>query len=207
MWLPLGFAAAMLIGGCAPATNSPSASASPTTTASSATEAASATASPTPGPTPEPSLSLEPSGSTDPRQVTVAVLVDVAPDGGGNITVSLVSSADELIDEVVLRWPTDLEAALFLAPFIPDPALVQEGGGNLVRTWTKWVTGPGEQGEPAGTTSLGYGPLEPGATLEIPLFVTRNAPGPVSFDLQVLAGEGLLTMPDGAPAELRVEVP
>jgi len=137
----------------------------------------------------------------------VTVAPEVAPDSGGAITVTVVSTAEELINEVVLRWPTDLEATLFLAPFVPDPDLVRDGGGNLVRTWTKWVTGPGEHGEPAGTTSLGYGPLEPGATLEIPLFVTRNAPGPVSFDLQVLAGEGLLTMPDGAPAELRVEVP
>ena len=69
------------------------------------------------------------------------------------------------------------------------------------------LIGPGEQGEPAGTTSLGYGPLLAGATLEMPLVVTRRAPGSVAFDLQVLAGNDLLTLADGSPAELRVEVP
>ena len=65
----------------------------------------------------------------------------------------------------------------------------------------------GERGEPAGTTSLGWGPLLPRATLTIPLLVTRNAPGPVAFDLQVLAGEAILTLEAGDPAELRVQVP
>jgi hypothetical protein len=55
--------------------------------------------------------------------------------------------------------------------------------------------------------SLGYGPLPAGGTLEIPLYVTRRADGTVAFDLQVLAGEALLVLDDGAPAELRVEVP
>jgi hypothetical protein len=69
------------------------------------------------------------------------------------------------------------------------------------------VVGPGERGEPDGTTSLGWGPLLAGATLEIPIVVTREAPGRVAFDLQVLAGNDLLTLADGTPADLRVEIP
>lgn len=196
---------AIAIGGCsADPTPSRDATGQPS---SPVAETPAVTESATPGPTPEPALSLDPPGSTDPREVSVTVATEVAPDAGGQITVTVVSGAEELIEELVLRWPTELGAQLYLAPFVPDPDLVREGGGNLVRTWTKWVTGPGEHGEPADTTSLGYGPLEPGATLEIPLFVTRRAPGAVSFDLQVLAGEGLLTLADGQPAELRVEVP
>jgi hypothetical protein len=69
------------------------------------------------------------------------------------------------------------------------------------------VLGPGERGEPAGTTSLGWGPLLPGGELTIPIQVTRRQRGEVAFDLQVLAGEAILSLEDGAPAELRVSVP
>lgn len=192
---------AMAVAGC---TAEPSPIASPSDTPS---VSASATTEAKPTATPEPALSLSPPGATDPRPVLVSVTQEVAADGDGQITLTVTSQAAELIDELVVRWPTDLAQTLFLAPFVPDPDLVQEGGGNLVRTWTKWVIGPGEHGEPDGTTSLGYGPLDAGATLTIPLYVTRTAAGPVSFDLQVLAGESLLTLSDGQPAELRVEVP
>ena len=69
------------------------------------------------------------------------------------------------------------------------------------------VVGPGEHGEPAGTTSLGWGPLLAGATLEIPIVATRREAGPLAFDLQVLSGNDLLTLDSGEPAELRIEVP
>jgi hypothetical protein len=67
--------------------------------------------------------------------------------------------------------------------------------------------GPGERGEPAKTTSLGWGPLDPGATLEIQIVVTRRAPGPVSFDLQILAANAILRTDGGEPAETRVTIP
>lgn len=196
---------AVAITGC---TAEPSATASTAVTPSGTPrETASATAEATPTATPDPPLSLGTPGATDPRPVSVSVTSEVAPDGGGQITITVTSEAPELINELVVRWPTDLAQTLVLVPFVPDPNLGREGGGNLVRTWTKWVIGPGEQGEPDGTTSLGYGPLDAGGTLIIPLYVTRAAAGPVSFDLQVLAGESLLTLSDGQPAELRVEVP
>jgi hypothetical protein len=117
----------------------------------------------------------------------------------------------------VLRWPSELRATLFLAPFEPSAGRAREGV-PLVVPWTKWVEGPGEHGEPAGTTSLGWGPLLPGATLTIPLVVTRNAAGGVSFDLQFLAGvpgggdvppdgDQLLSVEGGGPAVTRVDVP
>jgi len=189
------------------ATQSPTPSSVPTTTpvaTSSPSSAPSASAIPTP--TPEPSLSLELPAATDPREITVSVTSDVG-DEGGDVVVTVTSHADERIDEIVLRWPSELDGQLFLRPFVPSEDRIRDGGPPLVQEWTKWVVGPGERGEPAGTTSLGYGPLLPGATLAIALDATRLAPGPVAFDLQALAGEGLLTLEGGGGAELRVEVP
>jgi hypothetical protein len=192
----------------AAASPSPAASAS---AAGSAPPSASVTPVPTvaatPAPTPAPSLSLELPDSADPRIVTVAVSPEVPADGDGRLVVTVTSAADERIDELVLRWPTELDQTLFLAPFAPSPERIVEGGPPLVQPWTKWVIGPGEQDEPEGTTSVGWGPLLPGATLEIPLLVTRVADGPVEFDLQVLAGNDILALEGGGPAVLRVEVP
>lgn len=168
---------------------------------------ASATVVATPSPTAEPSLALDLPPSTDPRVVAVSVAVEVPADGDGRIVVTVTSGADELIDELVLRWPTDLDEVLFLAPFTPSDERIAEGGPPLTQPWTKWVIGPGEQDEPAGTTSLGWGPLLPGATLEIPIVVSRTAAGPVAFDLQVLARNDVLSLAGGDPAVLRVEVP
>ena len=39
------------------------------------------------------------------------------------------------------------------------------------------------------------------------VIATRIAEGPVAFDLQLLAGNDLLSVDGGGPAELRVEVP
>ena len=177
---------------------SPSASAS-----SSPTSAATATAEPTA--TPEPTLALDLPEETDDRAVSVEVEPRVGGDGG-EVTVTVTSEADERIDELVLRWPRGLNRTLFLRPFAPSDARLAPGQ-PLVQNWTKWVLGPGEEGEPAGTVSLGYGPLLAGATLTIPLDAVRRADGPVEFDLQVLAENSLLTLPDGEPAELRIEIP
>ena len=119
----------------------------------------------------------------------------------------MTSAADTRIDELVLRWPTALDESLFIATFTPSDDRIRDGGPPLVQPWTKWVVGPGERGEPPGTTSLGWGPLLAGATLEIPIIVTRREPGPLAFDLQVLSGNDLLTLQGGEPAQLRVHVP
>lgn len=181
--------------------------ATPTATASPSTEPP-ARASPTgsPSPTPEPPLSLALPETRDERLVAATVATEL-DDAGGTLTVTVTSAADARIDELVLRWPAELEATLRMAPFVPSQDRIRDGGQPLVQTWTKWVIGPGEEGEPGGTVSLGYGPLLPGATLDIPLFVTRVTPGPVAFDLQVLAGNDLLALDGEIPAELRVEVP
>jgi hypothetical protein len=186
------------------ATVEPTASPTPSP---SATEAPTPTVSVVPTATPAPSLSLEPPQGSDDRVVAVDIAVDVPAGEGGIITVVVTSAADTRIDELVLRWPTELNASLFLAPFTPSDDRIRDGGPPLVQPWTKWVVGPGEHGEPAGTTSLGWGPLLAGATLEIPLIVTRREDGPRAFDLQLLSGEDLLTGEDGEPAQLRVEVP
>lgn len=182
------------------APSEPAATPSPSEASPSATEAP-------PTPTPEPSLALDLPEGSDPRIVTVQVDPAVPADGGGRIVVTVTSAADTLIDELVLRWPTELNATLFLAPFAPSDERIRDFGPPLEQPWTKWVIGPGERGEPAGTISLGWGPLLAGATLTIPILVTRLAPGPVAFDLQVLAGNDLLTLDGGEPAELRIEIP
>jgi len=190
--------------------SSPSASASvdastpPPSVAASSSQAPSEPASPTP--TPAPSLSLEPPDETDPSVVTATVASEIG-DEGGTLTVTVTSAAEERIDELVLRWSTELNETLSIAPFTPSEDRIAEGGPPLVQPWTKWVIGPGEKGEPEGTTSIGWGPLFPDATLTIELDVIREAAGPVEFDLQILAGNDLLTLDDDEPAELRVEVP
>jgi len=201
----------IVVAGACVAEESPSPSPSPSgeptpspTLATSPVPTSTTPASPTP--TPQPSLSLELPETTDPRVVTATIAADVGAEGG-TLTVTVTSAADVRIDELVLRWPTELNRTLFLAPFTPSEDRIRDGGSPLVQPWTKWVQGPGEQGEPEGTISLGWGPLLPEATLEIELDVTRRAAGPVAFDLQLLAGNDLLTFDGGEPAELRVEVP
>jgi len=189
--------------------------ASPSTAATAATGSGTPTSAPTSSPTatpeatatPEPPLSLARPAESDARRVRVTVSPDVPRDGQGTITVVVANLSDQRIDELVLRWPTDLRQTLFLAPFQPAEARIVDGGPPLYQQWTKWVDGPGEHGEPAGTTSLGWGPLDAGVTLTIPVVVNRVAPGEVAFDLQILAGEALLTLEDGTPAALRVDVP
>jgi hypothetical protein len=179
----------------------PSAAATPSSTAS-----VPGSSGATPTHSPEPSLSLDLPATSDPRVVTASV--DVSLDGDdGELVVTVTSQAEERIDDLVLRWPTALEASLVLAPFEPSEDRIRDGGPPLVQQWTKWVVGPGEQGEPDGTISLGYGPLLPGATLTISLHAMRTTDAPLAFDLQVLAANDLLTLADGQPAELRVEVP
>jgi hypothetical protein len=186
---------------------SPTPSASPTLGATAAPSATGPSQSSVPSSTPEPPLSLPLPDRHDAREISVRVNPDVAADGGGEIVVTVSNRSDRRVKELVLRWPTDLREALFLAPFRPSQQRIAEFGPPLLQDWTKWVEGPGENGEPAGTTSLGWGPLLPGGTLTIPIQVTRNARGEVSFDLQVLAGEEILTLEDGSRAELRVTVP
>jgi hypothetical protein len=203
-------AAALLVAqlGC---TATPSPTATPTATQPEPTPTPSATASTpaasqSPTVAPEPTFSLPLPEGTDPR-VIIATAASVIDSGGGTLTITVTSATEERIDELVLRWPTELGGSLVLAPFAPSEERISDGGPPLVQEWTKWVIGPGEQDEPEGTTSVGWGPLLPGATLTIPLVATRSAAAPISFDLQLLAGNNLLTTDSGEPAELRVEVP
>jgi hypothetical protein len=157
--------------------------------------------------TPEPPLSLDVPRRRDSRRVAVDIAPSVARDGNGEIVVTVRNLTGRRVRELVLRWATDLEQVLFLAPFRPSQQRIANGGPPLLQDWSKWVRGPGELGEPAGTMSVGWGPLLPDATLTIPIQVTRNATGEVSFDLQVLNVEAILTTDDGSPAEVRVTVP
>jgi hypothetical protein len=201
--------AMLLLAGCVSSptpSQSTSASAEPTEVPS-ATGASTESAEPTPTASPEPEpLSLDLPGESDDR--LVAVTVDPQVDAeGGEIVVTVTSESAEMIEELVLRWPRELNRTLFLRPFEPSEQRIADGGPPLVQEWTKWVLGPGEEGEPAGTVSLGWGPLMPQATLTIPVDVVRRADGPVAFDLQVLSDNAVLTFPDGEPAEIRVNVP
>ena len=206
--LLIGLATLVLAGCVSSPTPSPSASASVEPTAvPSPTAAPSESAEPTPTASPEPdALSLDLPTETDARVVSVTVEPQVGEEGG-EIVVTVTSDSTEMIEELVLRWPRALNRTLFLRPFEPSEQRIADGGPPLVQDWTKWVLGPGEEGEPAGTVSLGWGPLFPEATLTIPIDVVRRANGPVSFDMQILADNAILTLPDGEPAEVRVNVP
>ncbi len=205
--LLIGLAVLLLAGCVSSPTPSPSPSARVEPTAvPSDTRAPTESAEPTPTASPEPeALSLELPGESDDR--VVAVRVDPRVDAeGGEIVVTVTSESAEMIEELVLRWPRELNRTLFLRPFEPSEQRIADGGPPLVQEWTKWVLGPGEEGEPAGTISLGWGPLMPQATLTIPVDVVRRAEGPVAFDLQILSDNAILTLPDGEPAEIRVNV-
>jgi hypothetical protein len=193
---------ALALAACSTPAPTPTATATAGATASSS--GTPATTEPVPTATPEPPLSLDLPPHRDTRRVSYTVSTAVPADGNGTITVKVTNRTDERVTEIVLRWPTALGQTLFLAPFAPAASRLTDA---LVQPWTKWVDGPGEMGEPAGTTSLGWGPLDAGATLTIPIIVTRRAPGPVAFDLQFLAGEALLTSDEGGPAATRVSVP
>jgi hypothetical protein len=206
--LLIGLAVLVLAGCVSSPTPSPTASASVEPTAiPSATEAPTESAEPSPTASPESdALSLDLPGESDGRVVAVTVEPQVGAEGG-EIVVTVTSESTEMIEELVLRWPRELNRTLFLRPFEPSEQRIADGGPPLVQEWTKWVLGPGEEGEPAETVSLGWGPLFPEATLTIPVDVVRRADGPVSFDLQILADNAILTLPDGEPAEVRVNVP
>lgn len=205
-------ALALLVAGCLLTSPSPGPSVpvSPST-AASGSPGTSASGGPTssvePTSTPEPPLSLALPDREDRRQVHVRVDPNVPADGDGEIVVRVRNLTDRRVRELVLRWNSDLDQVLYLAPFRPSQQRIANGGPPLIQDWTKWVRGPGESGEPAGTTSLGWGPLLPGGELTIPVQVTRQARGEVSFDLQVLAGEAILAFQDGSPSELRVTIP
>ncbi|MGZ8562553.1 MAG: hypothetical protein ACXWWU_02935 [Candidatus Limnocylindria bacterium] len=203
---PRSLAAAMLalvlLAGCGlfpSPTPSPEPSLEPTPTAEP-------TPSPAPTPTEEPGLRLPAPATSDRTAITYTVTVEVEAAASGRVVVVVTNLSQTRVPELVLRWPTAVKETVFLAPFEPSQQRIREGGDPLVQAWTKWVDGPGEHAEPAGTTSLGWGPLLAGGTLTIPILATRVAPGPLTFDLQILNGEKILTG-DGAPAWTQVTVP
>lgn len=199
-------ACAVVLAACSLQTT-PSASAKPSAAGSSAGGAsASESASAEPSPSDSGRLILPPPTATDSTLISYTVTVEVAAGASGQLVIVVTNLGQELVPELVLRWPTELRDTVFLAPFQPSAQRIREGGDPLVQDWTKWVEGPGEHGEPAGTTSLGWGPLLVGGTLTIPVLATRVVPAPITFDLQILNGEALLQT-DGAPAWTQVTVP
>ena len=190
-------------------------SASPSVTGSvgpSPSAAASESAGPGPTVTPTPTdagrLVLPAPTESDPTPISYSVTVEVEAGASGRIVIVVRNQGEVMVPELVLRWPTELRDTIFLAPFQPSQQRIREGGDPLVQAWTSWVDGPGEHGEPAGTTSLGWGPLLRGGTLTIPVLATRVAPGPVTFDLQILNGDtGAILRSDGEPVWVQVTVP
>jgi hypothetical protein len=201
-------ATALLLAACSLQTSpGPSVSSSPSASAGlSPTESLPSSATPQPSPSDSGRLTLPAPTGTDPNAITATVAVEVAAGASGRLVITVTNLGKEMVQELVLRWPTAVRDTVFLAPFEPSAQRIREGGDPLVQDWTKWVDGPGERGEPAGTTSLGWGPLLVGGTLTIPVLATRVTPGPVTFDLQILSGEKVLQIA-GGPALLQVTVP
>lgn len=191
---------ALVLAGCGPVP-SPSPSAAPSVPPSVAPSG-----TPEPTPTEEPGLKLPAPLASDPTEITYKINVKVGAGGSGQLEVVVTNLTQTLVRELVLRWPTAVKGTILLAPFAPSQQRIREGGDPLVQNWTKWVDGPGESGEPAGTTSLGWGPLLPGGTLTIPVLATRVAPGPLTFDFQFLNGDAILVS-NGLPAWTQVTVP
>ena len=156
--------------------------------------------------TPDLGLTLPPPTAIDPTAISYTLTVEINANESGRLVVTVTNLSQRTVPELVLRWPTAVRDTVFLAPFEPSQQRIREGGDPLVQDWTKWVDGPGEHGEPVGTTSLGWGPLLAGGTLTIPILATRVAPGPVAFDFQILDGEAAL-LSGGVMAQLRVTVP
>jgi hypothetical protein len=198
----VAFASVAILTACAPQTTpSPGGSASPSPGTS---PTAPATLEPTA--TPDLGLTLPPPPAIDPTAISYTLTVEINANESGRLVVTVTNLSQRTVPELVLRWPTAVRDTVFLAPFEPSQQRIREGGDPLVQDWTKWVDGPGEHGEPVGTTSLGWGPLLAGGTLTIPILATRVAPGPVAFDFQILDGEAAL-LSGGAMAQLRVTVP
>jgi len=193
-------ALALILAGCGPAPST-SPSAVPSVAASSSQSATVA-----PSPTEEPGLKLPAPLASDPTAISYKITVDLQAGASGQLVVVVTNLTQTLVPELVLRWPTAVKGTVILAPFQASQQRIREGGDPLVQDWTKWVDGPGENGEPAGTTSLGWGPLLPGGTLTIPVLATRVAPGPLTFDFQLLNG-GAILLSDGLPAWTQVTVP
>ena len=201
-------AAALMLASCSLQTSpGPSArSSTGTSSGPSPTESIRPSATPQPSPSDSGRLTLPAPTGTDPNPITATIGVEVAAAASGQLVITVTNLGKEMVQELVLRWPTAVRDTIFLAPFEPSAQRIREGGDPLVQDWTKWVDGPGERGEPAGTTSVGWGPLLVGGTLTIPLLATRVAPGPIAFDFQILSGEKVLQI-GGAPAWLQVTVP
>jgi hypothetical protein len=199
-------ASALILVACSLETSSPDVSASPSSDAASPSESAQASPTAEPSPSEGGGLTLPDPSGTDPTPIRTTVTVEIAAGESGRLVIVVTNLGQERVQELVLRWPTALRDTVFLAPFAPSAQRIREGGDPLVQNWTKWVEGPGEHGEPAGSTSLGWGPLLVGGTLTIPVLATRVAPGPITFDLHILSGEKILQI-DGEPAFLKVTVP
>lgn len=82
-----------------------------------------------PSPSSEPAFSLELPEGRDPR----AVSVEVQP-AGDELVVTVTNTTDQRIDEIVLRWSTDLDAVYFIMPFIPSDDRIRDGGRRWCRT-------------------------------------------------------------------------
>jgi hypothetical protein len=196
----------LFVAGCS-GTPNPS-EGSPTASAPGSLPAATVipTAAPGETPGPRPPLSLDQPQAVDARRLRVAIDHQLPDSGRGQLVVTVTNLAQTRINEIVLRWPTELGSSLFLSPFLPTPGRVCNACPPLRQEWSKWVEGPGQLGEPAGTTSLGWGPLDPGATLVIPIEANRLATGPFAFDFQLVTGEALLRLEDGSRAWFRIGI-
>ena len=194
---------AILTACASPVTSSPTES---TGTSPSGSPTALPTTTLLPTETPDLGLILPAPTATSQTPISYTVAVEITAGESGRLVVEVTNLGSAIVPELVLRWPTAVRETVFLAPFEPSRQRIREGGDPLVQNWTKWVDGPGEGGEPAGTTSLGWGPLLAGGTLTIPILATRVAAGPVIFDFQILDGEAAL-LSGGVPAQLQVTVP
>ena len=89
-------------------------------------------------------LTLPAPVATDRIAISYTVTVDVQAGQSGRLVVVVTNLTQEMVPELVLRWPTAVRNTIFLAPFEPSQQRIREGGPPLVQDWTRWVDGPGE---------------------------------------------------------------
>ena len=159
----------------------------------------------TPSPTATPEADVQPGAAetTDPRVVGATAVADIASKAARDLhgDEAPQRSASTSCPAMADRAQRDAVHA----PFTPS----EDRSATAARRWSRvdqWVIGPGEQGEPAGTISLGWDRCcrkrrWSGAR------TSRAWRRVLAFDLQLLAGNDLLTFDGGGTAELRVEVP
>src|SRR4029077_5954242 len=77
--------------------------------------------------TPIPRLTLPAPKATDPTSVRYSLKLDLKAGGSGRLVVVVTNLTEQMVPELVLRWPTAVRDTIYLAPFEPSQQRIREG--------------------------------------------------------------------------------